>query len=338
MANLITGLDIGTHATKVAVGEVRRDGTITLLLLTKLPSSGMRRGVVIDVGDATKALSPLLARAKAAAKAAPGNIFLGVGSCDIGLRTSVGVVAVSRADYEIHREDVERAIASAQAINLPPNRMILHTLVREYVVDGVRDIRDPLEMIGNRLEANSVIVDAFIPSVKSMTKCVEMLGGSIEGLVLTTLADARAVLTKDQRELGVALINIGAGKTGLSVYEEGKLVHTAFVPVGGGHITSDLAIGLKVPREVAEMVKLSFSAALPREVGARETVDLSKIESSLKGTASKRFIAEIVEARSREIFELVNKELRKADRAGKLPAGAVLIGGGAKMPGIVELA
>lgn len=337
MQQFITGLDIGSRYIKAAVGEVKKDGSVTLVELFKTPSAGIRKGAIDNIGDTAQTLSPMLSEIKKISKGALQNIFLGVGSNDLKVQQSIGIVAVSRADYEIYQDDVNRAIQSAQAINLPPNRLILHSIVREYIVDGMKDIRDPVGMVGNRLEVNSLIVDAFAPAVKNLSKCVEMLGGGLGGLILGPLADARAVLTKNQKELGVLLLNIGFGKTSFCVYEEGKLVHAAVIPLGSGNITNDLAIGLKVPIDAAETVKLSFGSALAREVSQRDTVELARIDSRSKGVVSKKFIAEIIEVRLAEILEFIDNELKSIGKAGRLPGGIVLAGGGAKMPGIVEL-
>jgi len=338
MSNLLIGLDIGSHTIKVVIGEVKRDNQPSLVDAFKMPSAGLRKGVVDDISEVTQALSPVLSQVKKMGKASDIGIFLGVGSGDVKVQSSIGVVAVSRADYEIYQDDVSRAIQSAQAINIPPNRMVLHSIVKEFIVDGVKDIRDPLGMIGNRLEVNSLIIDAFTPGIKNLSKCVEILGGNLSGLVLGALADARAVLTKNQKELGVALINIGFGKTSLCVFEENKLLHAAVFPVGSGNITNDLAIGLKIPIETAEIIKLTFGSALAREVSVRDAVELAKIDSKSKGTVPKKFIADIIEVRLAEILELVNNELKDTGKAGRLPAGVVLTGGGAKLPGVPDLA
>lgn len=338
MSNYIVGLDIGSKSIKAALGEIKRDGKLAILNVFKIPSSGVRKGAVDDISDVTQSLSLVLSEIKKIAKPAVSNIFLGVGSSDIKVQSSIGVVAVSRADYEIYEDDVNRAIQSAQAVNIAPNRMVLHSIVKEYIVDGVKDIRDPLGMTGNRLEVNGLIIDAFAPAVKNLTKCVEILGGGFGGLILGPLAASRAVLTRNQKELGVVLIDIGFGKTGLSVYEENKLLHAAVLPVGSGNITNDLAIGLKVPIETAETIKLSFGSALAREVSVRDAVELFKIDPRSKGTVSKKFIADIIEVRLAEILELVDNELKYIGKSGRLPGGIVLVGGGVKLPGIVELA
>ncbi len=334
----ILGLDVGTHTIKAAVAEVKKNGELNLVYLSKSPSAGLRRGAVHDITEATQKIGIVLSEIKKNYKDALDNIVLSVGTADVKIQPSIGVVAVSRADYEIFRDDIERAVQSSQAINLPPNRMVLHHLISEYIVDGVRDIRDPLGMIGNRLEVGSLIIDAFAPMVKNLTRCVEVLGGNLSGIILGTIAAAEAVLSRRQKELGVVVVDIGFATTGMVVYEEGKLLHTAILPFGSGHITNDLAIGLKAPIEVAEAIKLSFGSAIVKDSGSRDSIDVARIDPRLKGIVSKKLVSEIIETRLAEIFELVNNELKSIERAGKLPAGVVLVGGGAKMPGIVELA
>ncbi len=337
MQQYLVGLDIGNGSIKAAIGEVKREG-LSLAGFLKFPSSGIRKGVLHDLGDATQALSPVLAEIKKRNKHAGERVFLGIASNDVKVHSSVGVVAVSRADYEIYRDDIDRAIQSAQAVNLSPNRMVLHAIVQEYIVDGVRDIKDPLGMVGSRLEVHSLILEVFQPNVKNLARVPEMLGCEVKDVFLSPFADARAVLSKNQKELGVVLINIGFGKTTMCVYEEGKLMHAAVFPVGSANITNDLAIGLRIPVPVAEVVKRSFGSALPREISARDSVDLSKVREGLKGHVSKKFIAEIIEVRLAEILEFVHNDLKVLGKAGRLPAGAVLVGGGSKIPGAVEVA
>jgi len=336
-ANFIVGLDVGSQNIKAAIAEVRKDGKLAVIKLIKTPSGGIRKGLVDDTAEAARALTQIMGEIKKVSKSAAKNIFLGVGSHDVKVQASRGIVAVSRADSEIHQDDVDRVVEASQALNLPPNRTVLHSLTQEFVVDGVGDVRDPLGMIGSRLEVNSLIVDAFAPSIKDATKCIEIVGGGVSGLVFSPLAAARSVLSKAQKELGVVLIDIGSGKTGISLYEENKLVHASVFPVGSGNVTNDLAIGMKCSVGVAELVKFSFGSALAKEVPAREAVDLRKIDPAAKGTVTRRLIAEIIEVRLAEIMEFVENELKRFNKARKLPAGAVIVGGGAKIPGIVEL-
>lgn len=335
---LIVGLDIGTQSIRAAVAEIKRDNQLSLLSLMKMPSAGMRRGTVDNVVDATHAIGEILTELKKINKSAIKNIILGVATPDVKVQHSKGVVAVSRADDEIYQDDISRVIQSSQAINLPPNRIVLHYLTKEFIVDGIDNISDPLGMIGKRLEVNTLIIDAFSPSVKNIMKCIETLGGTVITHALSPIASACTILSKGQKELGVILIDIGFAKTSFVVYEENKLVHAGVIPVGSGNITNDLAIGLRIPIEAAEIVKLSYGSAIAKEVPARDIVDLNKIDARVRGTVSKKYIAEIIEVRLAEIFELVNNEIKHLAKAGQLPAGAVLVGGGAKLPNIVDLA
>ncbi len=336
--NFITGLDIGSNSLKAAIAEVKKDGQLSLVKLIKTPSGGMRKGNIDDLSEMTRSLNMMFGEMKRVSRNALKNIYVNVGGPDIHIQSSRGIVAVSRADSEIYQDDIDRAMQASQAINLPANRMVLHAIIREYIVDGVGDIRDPLGMIGNRLEVNSLIIDAFGPAVKNLTKCLEMAGATVGGLVFSPLAGAQAVLSKNQKELGVALVDIGFGTTSLCVFEENKLVHCAVFPLGSGNITNDLAIGLKTSIDAAEVVKLTFGSASMKGVSGREQIDLKKIDSHSKNSVSRRAVIDIIEVRLAEIFEFINNELKLIGRAGKLPVGTVLVGGGAKLPGIIDFA
>ena len=335
--NHILGLDIGSMRIKAAVGEIKKDGQLKLARVFRLPSAGLRKGMIDDVGEATRAINNVLGEIKKDFKLAHKNIFLNTGGANAKVQSSRGIVAVSRADYEIYKDDIERAIQASQAISLPANRMIVHAITREFIVDGVNEIKNPRGMTGNRLEANSLIIDAFAPAIRSLNKVVEISGGSVGGLIFGPLASASAVLSKNQKDLGVMLIDIGAATTTLCVYEEGKLLHIAVFPIGCGHVTNDLAIGLKTSIEGAEAAKISFGYAVSKNVPGRDLIELNKIDSRAHNSVSRRFISEIVEIRLAEILELANNELKHINRAGKLPAGVILVGGGAKMPGLVDL-
>ena len=336
--NYRIGLDIGSQTIRAAVCEVQRDGSLSLSHLLKTPSAGVRRGVIEHIGQATQSLSTIIAQAKAISRGAVKELSVGIGSPDLKVQYSKGVVAVSRADDEIYQDDISRVLQSARALNLPANRMVIDAVIKEYVVDGITGIADPLGMIGKRLEVNMLIVDAFAPSAKNLERCVETLGAGVGRIIIAPTAAASAVLSPQQRELGVILIDIGFGSTKIAVYEENRLAHVAVIPVGGANITNDLAIGLRIPIEVAETIKLAYGSALAKEVSARDAVELAKIDPRAKGTVTKKFIAEIIEDRLAEIFELVNNEVKRIGKASQLPAGAVLVGGGAKMPNIAELA
>ncbi|MFA5098646.1 MAG: cell division protein FtsA [Candidatus Paceibacterota bacterium] len=334
----ITALDIGTSNIKVLVARTEKGGKLSLAAVFKAPSAGIRKGEIINVEELVNALKPVIDGIKQVDKSAAKNIFVNIGGGNIRIQNSRGIVAVSRADSEICAEDVDRAIKASQAINLGPNRMIVHTITKEFVVDGIGDIIDPLGMVGNRLEINSLIVDCFKPTLNNLIKALEASGGKIGGIIYNPLASARSVLNKNQKELGVALIDIGFGTTNLAVYQEGKLVSTATFPIGASHITNDLAIGLRCPIKTAEKIKLSFGAADSKEVSGKEKIDLHGLDDSLSSTVNKRFISEIIEIRLSEIFEHVSDDLKSINKNGELPSGAVIVGGGAKMTGVLALA
>ena len=330
------GLDIGTSAIKAVVVE-RREKKLIPRYFHKEESSGLRRGAIVDAGEIAPLVAKTLSELKKISKHALSNIYVNIGTSQVKAQHSRGIVAVSRADSEIYQEDVDRAIKAAEAINVGPNRMVIHNVTREYVVDGVADISDPLGLIGNRLEVNSMVIDAFSPHIKSVMRVAEVHGAEIGGMVLSTLAAGRAALTKKQRDLGVVIVDLGGGTTGLAVYEENKLVGTAKFPVGAANISQDIAIGLKIPVSVAEEIKLNFGCARSSEVPSRESIDVRKMYPEARGPVSRRFVADIIESRLAEIFEFVNNEIKLTGKAGQLAGGAVLVGGGSKMPGITEL-
>lgn len=336
--NHLLALDVGSAHIKSLVGEIKRDGTVSLISLFKMPSRGMRKGFVSDIAEATSALNQALIEVKKIYPAAHKNIFLNIGNAYAKVQASRGIVAVSRADSEIHYDDIARVEAASQAISMPANRMIVHLINQEYVVDGVSGIKNPLGMVGNRLEVQSMIVDAFEPAVKDLTRAVETASGEVAGLIFGPLASSYSVLSKNQRDLGVVLVDIGSGTTSMSVYEEGNVVYLGVFPVGASNITNDMAIGLKVSIEAAEAIKCSFGVALAKDIPARDMIDLKKLDPRARSVVSRRFVGEIIEPRLAEMFEFVNNELKRIGKAGRLPAGVVLVGGGAKLPGVIDLA
>lgn len=345
----ITALDIGSSKIKALVAEVAGDGKLFLTGVFKVPSAGIRKGEIIDFKETTNVLSEIFNKIKELDKSALKNIYVNINSPKTKCQISKGFVAVSRVDNEISGDDIERAVKSSQTIKLSHNRTILHNITREFIVDGVGDIREPLGMVGARLEVNSLIIDSFSQNIKDAMNCVKFLGGGIGGLIYGPLTSARSVLTKIKKDLGTILIDIGAQTTGFSVYEEGKLLHANVFPVGSAHITNDLAVGLKCSVEAAELIKIFFGQAQIKEISSKEKitpdifkkktgVDIHDLDKNFKSTVSRRFIAEIIEVRLAEIFEFINNELKLIGQAGKLPAGAVITGGGAEMPLIVDLA
>jgi len=337
--NIIVGIDIGSSSIKVVVAEqVRGEEAPRVIAVATNPSSGIRRGVIIDADDISKVLSETLQAAQRMGGVNFSHAILNIGGADIAFQNSKGVVAVGRADGEVIEDDINRVINEAQVIPLPMNKEIIHVIPRKYRLDDQDNIKDPLGMKGVRLEVDALIIQTSSSQVKNITKCAYQAGIEIEDLALEPLAASTAILTKKQKELGVMLVNIGAGTTSLAVYEEGELVHVAIIPVGAGHITNDIAIGLRTSVDVAEKIKLEYGCALARDVNKKEGIDLSKFDTQEDEVVSRHHVAEIIEARLEEIFDFVLKELKDIGRAGLLPAGAVLVGGGARMPQIVELA
>lgn len=337
-SHFVVGLDIGSKNLRAAVAEVKKSDRYSLVSLIKVPARGFLRGAVDDISDATHSLSQLLSEVKKISPRACKSIILGISTPDIKVLRSRGVVAVSRADNEIYEDDIQRVENSAEAVSLPTNREPVERVIQEYIVDGVENIRDPLGMVGKRLELNMLIVHAFTPSLKGIERTLETLGARIAERTVGPLAASRAVLSKGQLELGVVLVDIGSATTGICVFEENRLLHAAVLPFGSANITNDLAIGLRIPVETAETIKLSYGSAIAKEVPARDTLELEKIDPRVKGEVSKRFIAEIIESRLAEIFEQVVSEVKKIEKANQLPGGVVFVGAGAKTPNLLELA
>ncbi|MCL4437698.1 cell division protein FtsA [Patescibacteria group bacterium] len=334
--DFVVGLDVGTSSIKAVLVEVRRDG-LFLRKTFKYPSVGLRKGIVSDLSETVQSLAPVIGEIKKISRSAARKIYLNINSSETRFQTSKGIIAVSRAASEISPDDLDKVQKAAESINLGPNRVILHNVTQEYIVDGVGGISDPLGLNGSRLEIESLIIDAFTPHLKNLAKAVELAGGGVEGVIFAPLAASKSALSQEQKDLGVLLVDVGASTTGISVYEEGKLIKTAIFTIGGNNISNDIAVGFKIPVSVAENLKINFGNALAKEVGQKETIDLQKIYSDAKSSVSRRFLAEIIQSRLEEIFDLVNKEIKTINRAA-LPGGVILTGGGAKMPGLTELA
>ena len=335
MSHLITGLDIGSFSTKVVVGRIKND-KIEVLGALKEKTEGFRKGALVDFEEALIFLRKIIVEIENFSKGAARNVYVNANAPNIKTYFSKGIAGVGRADNKISQDDIDRAIAASRAVNLPSNFMILHNINKEFLVDGIGDISNPLGMVGSRLEVFSLIIAAFAPPIKELTKALEKAGAFVSVLIFNPLASALSLLSKQQKDLGVVLVDIGSATTNLVIYEENKIVQANSFPLGGGNITNDIAIGLKIPIELAEKIKLMYGGAFPKGVSRKETINLSEINSCLKGEVSKRFLTEIIEARLNDIFEFVGQELKKINC--RLPAGVVLSGGTAKFPGIEDLA
>jgi cell division protein FtsA len=304
----------------------------------EVPAQGISRGVVSSIEDAVASVSSCVDQLERMTGMPVEKVWVGVSVARILTQASKGVVAVSRTDGEIREEDVERAIEAAKTVATPLNYEIIHVIPKSFSVDGQAGIKDPVGMTGIRLEVESQLVHALSSQVRNLTKCVYRTGLDIEELVLSILACAETVSRERQKELGVAVVNIGGATTSLAVFEEGDVLGTALIPIGGEHVTSDIAIGLRTSIDVAERVKVDYGSALPETLNKKEEVNLADLGAPDEEWVSQKYVAQIVEARVEEIFERVDKELKTLGKSGMLPAGVILTGGGAKIAGIVEVA
>ena len=343
--DIIAGLDIGSNAIRLVVGQKTfNSGSEQLQVIgaVEAPSSGINKGVVTSIEDTTSSISACLEKAERLIGVPIQSVWVSINGPHIKCERSRGVVAVSKSDGEITEDDVARAIEAARALSVPPNYEILHVIPVKFTVDNQEDIKDPIGMTAVRLEVETLIIQGLSNQIKNLTKAIYRTGLDIEDLVLSPLAAAEAVIGLKQKELGAVLINIGASTTSFSVFEEGEILHASVLPIGSEHITSDVAIGLRCPINVAEKIKIEHGSARPEQYHKKEEVDIKKElgeeGNNEEGAISKKYVAEIIEARVEEIFEKVDAELKKIDRSGMLPAGAFLIGGGAKLDGIIEVA
>ena len=337
--HIITALDIGTTTIETVVAERGSEGEgLKVLGVGVAPSMGVRRGAVVDLADATSAVRRSVDAARRATGVPIKSVWLAVDGTHITVSSSRGVVAVSRADQEIAPEDVRRALASAETfIPKNQNKEILHMIPRDFKVDREQGIRDPVGMHGVRLEVDALIIECSAPYLKNMLKCVEGAGLHVEDYVFAPLAAADAVLTKRQKELGVMLVDIGGGSSSFVVFEEGAPVHAGVIPIGGNHITSDVAIGFRTHVDIAENIKRTYGTCLASDIPKRDLIRLAEFMPESEETHSRRELTEIISARLQDLFELLQKELRKINRVRLLPAGVVVVGGSSLIPGFVAM-
>ncbi|NTW14184.1 MAG: cell division protein FtsA [Candidatus Moranbacteria bacterium] len=336
----LLAIDIGSsHVRAVMAQSVVGEDALRVLGAVSMPSEGMRRGSVVDPDAVAKTVEKAVEHAERMAGSPARVVGLSVSGTDIFCQKAFGVVAVGRSDGEVAEGDVERVIEEVESrVMLPANREVLHVIPKSYRLDDQTNIKDPIGMRGVRLEAEAFVIGTSMRQMKGLARISEAVGLTPTLHAVEPILAAEAVLNPKQKELGVVLIDIGGSTTSVIVYEEGELVHMSVLPVGGMHITNDIAIGLRTSIETAEEVKLKYGTATPSEVGKREEVDLASLDPHETESVSRYHVAEIIEARMDEIFRLVNEELRKSEREGMLPAGAVLCGGGSLLPGAVDLA
>lgn len=341
MANveIIAGLDIGSANIRLAVGELSsEEEKINVIGLAEGPSAGVSRGTIRSIEEVVAAIAAVAEKAERMTGLSLDHAFVAASGSHITSQISKGVIAVASSQGEIRADDVERVLEAAQAVSVPPNYEILHVIPREFAVDNQIGVKDPIGMSGVRLEVEAQIIEGQAAPIKNLTKAVTLSGLAIDDLVLAVLAGSGSALSERQKDLGVALVNIGASTTSLLVFEEGDILHINVLPVGAAHVTNDIAIGLRTNIDIAEEIKLRFGHCLPGAVGKHDEVAMRQLAEEEEGVFSKKHLAEIIEARVEEIFRIVDKDLRLVNRSGKLPAGVILTGGGAKLPGMVAAA
>jgi cell division protein FtsA len=336
---IYTGLDIGTTKITAVVAQADESGDgIVILGVGTAPSDGLKRGVVVNLEKTVRSIQHAVGEAERISGRRIQSVCAGVAGEHIRGLTSRGVIAVGRKDSEIRAQDVERVVEAAKAVAIPADREILHVLPQGFVVDDQEGIGDPVGMTGVRLEAEVHIITGATSSCRNIVRAAEKAGLRVEELVLEPLASADAVLHDDERDMGVALIDIGGGTTDIAVFFEGTVRHTAVIPLGGSNVTNDLAIGLRTPVERAESLKLQSGCALTSMVGPEEGVRVPSVGGRPDRDISRHMLSMMIEPRVEEIFVLAQKEIRKGHAAELLAGGVVITGGASLMPGMVELA
>ena len=334
--NLIVGLDIGTTKICCIVADLQPDGRLDVIGIGTHPSRGLRKGVVIDIDSTVESMRMAVEEAEMMAGVEIRMVFAGIAGGHIKSGNSNGVVATK--DGEVTGSDVQRVLDAARAHNIPLDREILHIIPQEYILDGQDGIKQPLGMSGVRLEARVHIVTGAVASAQNIIKCVNRCGLDVGDIILEQLASAEAVLTSDEKDLGVCLLDIGGGTTDIALFSEGHIKHTAVLAIGGDHLTNDIAVGLRTPTREAELIKREYGCALSSMVNPEENIEVPSIGDRKARSLARHILAEIIEPRVEELFTLVNREIARSGFEEQLAAGVVLTGGSSITEGMVELA
>jgi len=335
---IISGIDLGSNYIRIAVGQVRSEGILDIIGVAETHSEGISKGEITNIEDAVSSISACLEQIEKIIGLPIQDIFVGVSGTHIVSQESRGVISVARADGAVKDDDVGRVLEAAQTVATPANYEILHTLPRSFSIDNQPGIIDPVGMTGTRLEVDAQVILGLTNQIKNLTKCFARTGVKINELVVNPLATAEAVLDKRQKELGVLLVNIGNTTTNIAVFEEGNILSIKIIPLGSRYITTDVAIGLRVPIDLAEMIKVSYGTALPLSMIKSEKIDFADLDQRERGSASKKEVSKIIRGRCEKMFKLVDEELANVGRKGKLPAGIVLTGAGSKLEGLTDVA
>jgi cell division protein FtsA len=332
---LIVGLDIGTSKIIAIVAEVTPDGELDVIGMGSHPSRGLKKGVVVNIESTVSAIQRALEEAELMADCKIREVYTGIAGSHIKSFNSHGMVPIR--DKEVTQLDVDKVIETARAVNIPTDQQILHILPQEYLVDGQEDVREPLGMSGVRLEVKVHIVTGAVSAAQNIIKCVRRCGLEVRDLVLQPLASALAVLTEDEKDLGVALVDIGGGTTDIAIFTQGAIRHTAVIPIAGDQITNDIALALRTPLKDAEDIKIAHGCALRQLAGAHDMVEVPGVGERGPRQLSRQTLAEVIGPRVVELYELVQAELRRSGFEELMRSGIVITGGSAAMQGMVDL-
>ncbi len=333
--NLIVGLDIGTSKVLAIVAEINDDGTHEIIGVGHHPSKGLRRGVVADIESTVSSIQRAIEEAELMAGCQIFSVYAGIAGAHINSFNSHGVVAIR--DSEVGQDDLDRVIEAAQAMAIPNDQQILHVLPQEYIIDGQDEVKEPLAMSGVRLEAKVHIITGAVSSAQNIVKCIKRCGLQVDDIILEQLASSESVLSDDERELGVCMIDIGGGTTDIAIFHAGTIKHTAVIPIAGDQVTNDIAIVLQTPTQAAEELKKQYGCALVSQVGVNERIEAPSIGGKPARKLSRHNLAEVIEPRMEEIFVLAQAELRRSGFE-EIVNSVVITGGSAKLEHAVDLA
>ena len=334
--NLIVGLDIGTSKVVALVGEVAPDGRIDAVGVGSHPSRGLKRGVVVNIESTVQSIQRAVEEAELMAGCEVHSVYAGIAGSHIRSFNSHGIVAIR--DSEVTPVDIDRVIDAAKAVAIPADQKILHILPQEFIIDYQEGIREPIGMSGVRLESRVHLVTGAVSSAQNIVKCVRRCGLDVADIILEQLASSHAVLSEDEKELGVCMVDIGGGTTDIAIFSEGAIRHTAVIPIAGAQVTNDIAVALRTPTQAAEDIKLKYASVFTGKMDYSQTIDLSGVNERPERKITRGALTEVVRARYEELFALIQGELRRSGLEEFIPSGIVLTGGASKLEGLITLA
>ena len=333
---MIVGLDIGTSKVVAVVGEIEIDGAIEIVGIGSYPSRGMKKGVVVDIESTVTAIQRAVEEAELMAGCQIHSVYVGIVGSHIRSMNSHGIVAIKEG--EVVRADIDRVLDAAQAVAIPADQKVLHVLPQEYVIDNQGGIKEPLGMSGVRLEAKVHLVTGAVNAAQNIEKCIQRCGLEVDGMILEQLASNFSVITNDERDLGVCLVDIGGGTSDIAIFTDGAIRHTGVIPIAGDQVTNDIAMALRTPTQHAEEIKIRYGCVLTQLTSPDEAIKVPSVGDRPPRNLSRQSLAEVVEPRYDELFTLIQTEVRRSGYEELIPAGIVLTGGTSKMEGVVELA